>query len=411
MPGISRRATMLAALALTLPVVALNAQQIVELPARDRALTESPVNVFTVGRAEGESWEMFSGISGMAFDDTDNLYVLDRENFRVVVFDASGRFVRQFGRRGAGPGEFQLTFHIAIDADGHVVVSDIGNRAYILFTADGRHVRNVPYGYGSGLPIGGVFADPRGGVITRINDPVNPESAPAGSFSTLYRQPLVDGAAPEQLTRLAIAPPQVIDAASSAGRNQRFMVRREPVFAPRISFGVLPNGGLAVHHDTEYLLRIYHANGQPARTVTRSIQPKRVTRRDQEAWQERQRSGSGVATQTIMLGNAPGGQNAAGSRATAEALGAGSAEFAEFMSVITGIRTDPQGRVWVQRRDTDGGEQGPIDLIDATGRYIGTIPPQPLPTAVSRSGLAAYTVRDDLGVQGVSVRRLPQSWR
>ncbi|MGH7464983.1 MAG: hypothetical protein ACREK1_07395, partial [Longimicrobiales bacterium] len=83
-----------------------------------------------------------------------------------------------------------------------------------------------------------------------------------------------------------------------------------------------------------------------------------------------------------------------------------------FMSVVTSIRTDPQSRIWVQRRGADGKAAGPIDLMMPDGRYIGTLPPQELPGAVSASSLAAWVVTDaELGVERVVVRRLPASWQ
>jgi hypothetical protein len=48
---------------------------------------------------------------------------------------------------------------------------------------------------------------------------------------------------------------------------------------------------------------------------------------------------------------------------------------------------------------------------DAAGRCIGTLAPQQAPVAFSRSGLAAYTIIDDLGIERVAVRRLPASWK
>jgi DNA-binding beta-propeller fold protein YncE len=86
---------------------AAHGQQTTTLPARDRGLTDRPVEVYSIGRAEDRSWEMFSSIRGVAFDASDNLYALDAGNHRVLVFDGSGRFVREFGRRGSGPGELQ----------------------------------------------------------------------------------------------------------------------------------------------------------------------------------------------------------------------------------------------------------------------------------------------------------------
>jgi hypothetical protein len=46
--------------------------------------------------------------NSVAIDDSGEIYVLDAGNQRVVVFDFDGNIVRQFGRRGEGPGEFML---------------------------------------------------------------------------------------------------------------------------------------------------------------------------------------------------------------------------------------------------------------------------------------------------------------
>ncbi|MCY3809617.1 MAG: hypothetical protein OXG58_09395 [Gemmatimonadetes bacterium] len=78
---------------------------------------------------------------------------------------------------------------------------------------------------------------------------------------------------------------------------------------------------------------------------------------------------------------------------------------------MTGVRTDPSGRVWVRRRGNDAKERGPIDLMTDSGRYIGTIVMQELLWAVSQSGLAAYVEEDDNGVESVVVRRLPDAWK
>lgn len=50
------------------------------------------------------------------------------------------------------------------------------------------------------------------------------------------------------------------------------------------------------------------------------------------------------------------------------------------------------------------GGVGPIDLIAADGRYIGTVTGQRIRVAVSLSGRAAYIERDDMDVEKVVVR-------
>jgi hypothetical protein len=85
--------------------------------------------------------------------------------------------------------------------------------------------------------------------------------------------------------------------------------------------------------------------------------------------------------------------------------------FNELIPVLSGFYADPSGRMWVQRSPREVGGIGPIDLIGADGRYIGTITGERLPAAVSVSGRAAYIERDDMDVEKVVVKRLPVGWK
>jgi hypothetical protein len=395
------------------------AQQNVALPARDKALREKPAEVFTVGTVEGADWEMFSGIRSVVFDRSDNMYLLDGQNTRIVVFDARGRFVRQFGKKGGGPGELQAPLAMDIGADGNLIVSDLANRAFVVFRPTGEHVRNVPFDDELGMPIG-LVADRQGGVVTRTMPRIRPDqpTTPTASFSPIVRQSLTGGAAPATLYRVPVDPPKIIENSGSGGARRIASISMDPVFAARPTFGVLPTG-VAVHHETDYTVRILDNAGQPVRTITRGIKPKKVTKKDQEAWQKQRAEDEarGVGPTAVMV-------TATDSRSPSVAIGRGgqtpgpmrlsmdNVTFAEFMSVVSSVRTDPQGRIWVQRRAPDGRAAGPIDLVMADGRYIGTLPAQPLPNAVSPSGLAAWVVTDpELGVERVAVRRLPAAWR
>jgi hypothetical protein len=82
------------------------------------------------------------------------------------------------------------------------------------------------------------------------------------------------------------------------------------------------------------------------------------------------------------------------------------AQFAPVMSVVTNLISDPRGRLWIQRRRADGDPTGPIDLITLSGQYVGTLQAQTMPSAISRSGRAAYVTKDDLGIERVVVRTL-----
>jgi sugar lactone lactonase YvrE len=68
---------------------------------------------------------------------------------RVLKFDKDGKFIKSWGGKGSGPGQFQVAHGIAIDAKGLVWVADRENQRIQLFDQDGKFVREVKY---KGLP-------------------------------------------------------------------------------------------------------------------------------------------------------------------------------------------------------------------------------------------------------------------
>ena len=64
-------------------------------------------------------------------------------NSRVAKYDRDGRWVKQWGDRGTGPGEFNTPHSIAADAAGNIYVADRGNRRIQVFDPDGKFLREI----------------------------------------------------------------------------------------------------------------------------------------------------------------------------------------------------------------------------------------------------------------------------
>jgi DNA-binding beta-propeller fold protein YncE len=79
----------------------------------------------------------FAKPTGVAVDKDGNLYVADMLNARVEVFDADGKFIRAFGKRGDGPGYFAMPKGVAVDCDGHIWVTDSVQNRVQLYSQDG----------------------------------------------------------------------------------------------------------------------------------------------------------------------------------------------------------------------------------------------------------------------------------
>ena len=60
---------------------------------------------------------------------------------RVLKFDADGSFLKTWGGEGAGPGEFRQPHSIVADARGNVYVADRANQRIQVFDGDGNFLR------------------------------------------------------------------------------------------------------------------------------------------------------------------------------------------------------------------------------------------------------------------------------
>jgi 6-bladed beta-propeller len=64
-------------------------------------------------------------------------------NSRVAKFDKSGDWVKQWGTFGSGQGEFNTPHSIASDDKGNIYVADRGNRRIQVFDSDGAFLREI----------------------------------------------------------------------------------------------------------------------------------------------------------------------------------------------------------------------------------------------------------------------------
>jgi len=79
----------------------------------------------------------FSRPTDVGFDASGNIFVTDGYgNSRVVKFDKNGRFIKEAGTRGNGRGQLNLPHTMAMDANGNVYVGDRSNARVQVFDND-----------------------------------------------------------------------------------------------------------------------------------------------------------------------------------------------------------------------------------------------------------------------------------
>jgi hypothetical protein len=338
-------------------------------PDRPLAWTFEPL--LTLG-GEDEGPEAFFGIGsgGIATDGSGNIFVLDRGNFRVVVFDSEGRHVRSMGRHGGGPGELQFPTWVLTGADGSVSVADIARGGLVRFSADGTPLDQIRLeGW-----YGGRLAHTGEAIILEMQATVN---------DTSYAHIVRFGDDPPPLVAWRRPPVQPVDfgCVRISGMLQ--------VFAPALVWTTGP-GFVAVAGGTDYAVDRYEGL-RLVRRARRDLAPRATTR--------------AMALQEIgddyRIGFGGGGGCAVPAERVVDAQG-----VAPVVPAIGALAVGPDGTVWVRRRVVRG-EPAPIDVLDPAGVYVGTLPAgSPFPATFQPDGSLIAIATDELDVQRIVVYRV-----
>ena len=80
----------------------------------------------------------------VAWDPAGNAYISDGYvNSRIAKVDKNGNWLKSWGERGDKPGEFNTPHTIAADAQGNIYVGDRGNGRIQVFDGDGKFLREM----------------------------------------------------------------------------------------------------------------------------------------------------------------------------------------------------------------------------------------------------------------------------
>ena len=101
----------------------------------------------------GEGPETFGGPCDVAVAANGDIFVADGHfNSRIVKFDKDGKFLKSWGKKGEGPGEFNLPHTLVIDSRGRVLVGDRSNNRIQIFDQDGTFIEQwTQFGTPSGM--------------------------------------------------------------------------------------------------------------------------------------------------------------------------------------------------------------------------------------------------------------------
>lgn len=87
---------------------------------------------------------LFRQVTDMTWDSSDNLYISDGYiNSRVAKYDSDGNWVGSWGEPGSGPGQFNTLHSIASDSQNRIYVADRGNRRVQVFNTSGKLLNTI----------------------------------------------------------------------------------------------------------------------------------------------------------------------------------------------------------------------------------------------------------------------------
>jgi hypothetical protein len=86
----------------------------------------------------------FRQVTDVAFGPEGDIFISDGYiNSRIAKADKDGNWIKSWGNRGTNSGEFNTPHNIAADAKGNVYVADRGNRRIQVFDSEGKFLRII----------------------------------------------------------------------------------------------------------------------------------------------------------------------------------------------------------------------------------------------------------------------------
>ncbi len=307
--------------------------------------------IATYGTLDGPG--AFGSVADVAVDDSGEVYVLDRQARRVTVWTADGTLVRTFGGGGGGPGELTNPNHVALRGDGTVLVGELFPAELHWYDSEGAPLRDRRLELPSQEEgVAAVLSEWRSvdPDITRVRV----ARVRTDSEEAVHVVVEVDGTGTPGDTLLRWTQPGATPAPP-------------PIFAPSLSWDLLPDGRFAVAPGGAYEVRVHDSRGRLVGIYRRSTSPVQVNRELRER-----------ARTTFREGMSETGAPAAMLDALAEEV-----EIAPTLPAVQEIRVSrPNGTLWVAvpRPAVDSEELVEVASYDryaADGSFLGRVEAPP----------------------------------
>ncbi len=282
---------------------------------------------FSIGEGEFDE-DMFAELTSLDVDGDGNIYILDRKDKKVKIFDSSGKFVKKFGEEGQGPGEMYLPVSIQVTPSNELVIGDAANQRLMFFSLDGEFQREMSTALKARALVLPLF-DTQGNIIGQ-QVVVTEES------QILREVRKYDSELNSLFTITSIDITAIVQ-----GKINPF----ELVFFYQLG----KDNDIYCSNPNEYEIKVLNADGKLVKRILKDYDSVKVTEKDKEEFFERVPEITGPLKDRI--------------------------EFPDVYPAYQNFTLDEERRLFV-RTFEKGKEEGEyfFDVFDVEGRYIAKIP-------------------------------------
>lgn len=366
-------------------------------PEQQRSLVEE----LRIGSAlDGDEGEQLSQVIGVEIGPAGEIYSLSGRDNEVRVFSAAGDFLRSWGRRGEGPGDFQRPHDLAVARD-TVAITD-GDRVHFFdlagnflnavwpggqtgrYSLDTIHysvdtIHSTDLGWVVGLGLREVATGRREATVPQEVRSLDPASGALGEAIITYERE-----------------PDGVQLSSGASIT--------PAFARFVDHGVDRVGNVYLSDGMDYEVSVYNPEGELRRTIWMEVEPVPVT---DDMLEEVRRAAVERCRLPARrrLCERPGGYLDTGLPAVLANANRQVPAFSRFLVAPDGhLLIRRVDLVWDQAGEAD---PGPYDLVSPDGRFLGRVEiPADFRPLILRDGRVFGTVPDELGVPYIVKYRL-----
>jgi hypothetical protein len=358
--------------------------EIVLNTGEDHPLSWSWTSILRLGGKEIEP-ETFYQVNRrlVDLDSHGNIYVLDRQAMQLTKFTRAGTAVWTAGGRGGGPGEFLRASQVMALPDGGADVHDFRKRALVHFGAAGEVLGQTAVERRGYWRLGALKAAYFAHRLHRSDD---------GLFT--HRLERYSGADTTVVAQTPLAEARVVQYESCGPDAAQMRSQLYPIFSPELQWHE-SRTHVAASDGSRYEIDIYDEHGALVRSVRRSVPIQLATRADAQTW---------AAANPVRF-----------TRGTGTGVVECIIEASEIVDKHTYVDTTPtigevaladDGSLWV-RQWRMLPDSGSIDVFDAQGAYLGTLPPDfPFPIQFTPAGDLVTVKRDEMDVEWLEILRV-----